>query len=137
MDFVERDVCPLAPDFAHEVRWIGSSGRVSLVVPSFGVFDGLHGQGLEFGDEFLQATGVVEPGPVALLLVRGEVAGDGLAVGAADPAQVGPVQEGRVGLAMTAGAAASGGAPHDASGQREVDVGQFGEDLASPASCLA
>ena len=45
-----------------------------------GFVEGLQGQGLEFGDEFVESAGVVEPVLVALLL-GGDLSGDGSADG--------------------------------------------------------
>src|SRR5260221_12653155 len=107
----------------------------SLVPGAFGLLEGFEGQVLQLGEEFAQAAGVVEPGPVALLLLGGQLAGDGLAVALADPAHVRPVQLGRVGLAPAHGLAAGGGAEDDAARPglaRPAGPGDPPQELAAP-----
>src|SRR5260221_2646063 len=86
----------------------------SLFPGAFGLLEGFQGQVLQLGEEFAQAAGVVEPGPVALLLLGGQLAGDGLAVALADPAHVRPRQLWPVALAPAHALAAGRGADPDA-----------------------
>ncbi len=82
----------------------------------FGFVEGLEGQGLEFGDELVESAGVVEPGLVALLLIAGDVSGDGLAGDGSGPAQVGAVEFWRVALAAASLLPAFGVAQDQAAG---------------------
>lgn len=78
--------------------------------------EGLEGQGLEFGDEFVESAGVVEPLLVATLLFGGDVSCDGLTGHGAGPSEVGAVEFWRVALAAAAVLAAFGAAPDEAAG---------------------
>ena len=42
-----------------------------LAPPSFGLFDGVDGEGFELGGQLAEAAGVVEPVPVTVELLRG------------------------------------------------------------------
>ena len=101
------------------------SGGGPLVV-GLGLFDG---ELFELVDEFAQASGVVEPGPVALCLFVGERAGDGLAGHAAGPGPVGTVAHVGVGVAVAVAVAAAAGARDQAAGQGRAErsdlVGEF------------
>jgi hypothetical protein len=88
------------------------------------------GESLELIDELAQSAGVVEPGPVAFGLGGAESFGDCFGADFADPGRVGAVAV--LGVAVTAarGGATAGGALHQASGKAEVELGDFGQDLA-------
>ena len=92
------------------LRWVSGAGRV------LGFVEGLEGQGLEFGDEFVESAGVVEPLLVALLLLGGDLSCDGLACHSSGPGEVGAVEFRRVALAAAAELPALGAAPDQTAG---------------------
>lgn len=62
-----------------------TAAAVSRGGPSFGLLDGLGGEGFEFADQFAEAPGVVEQGTVSLELGLAERPGDGPGADFADP----------------------------------------------------
>lgn len=100
-------------------------GWVSGLCGVLGFVEGFEGQGLEFGDEFVESAGVVEPLLVALLLLGGDRSCDGLACHGSRPGEVRAVELRRVALAATAGPAAFGAAPGEAARERESGLGEF------------
>ena len=92
----------------------------------------MEGDGLEFGEDLSDASGVVEPGSVALDLLGTEIARDGPSVGApAGLLQVGAVQLGGVGTAPAAGFAAAHAALDHAAWQDVADCRQFSPQAAN------
>lgn len=83
--------------------------------PSFGLLDGLGGEGFEFADQLAEAPGVVEQGTVPLELVLAERPGDGPGSDFADPRRVGAVEMGGVAVAP-APRGAGPGTPDPAAG---------------------
>ena len=62
-----------------------TAAAVSCGGPSFGLLDGLGGEGFEFADQRAEAPGVVEEGTVSLELGLAECPGDGPGADFADP----------------------------------------------------
>ena len=107
-----------------------SAAAVSRGGPSFGLLDGLGGEGLEFADQLTEAPGVVEQGTITLELVLAERPGDGPGSDFADPRRVGAVEMGGVAAAPAPRGAAAGGALDEASGQARAERGDLPGDLA-------
>ena len=82
----------------------------------------VHGRDLELGEEFFEASGVVEPGLVAGELFLGEESGHCLGVHGPGPLDVGAVEGGRVGFASAARLRAAHVAHDDAAREHTVDV---------------
>lgn len=61
------------PNLISTNLWVSFSALVVrlLAPPSFGVFDGVDGEGFELGGQLAEAAGVVEPVPVTVELLRG------------------------------------------------------------------
>src|ERR1019366_7434707 len=103
-------------------------GGLAASTGALGLFEGFQGKRLEFADELVQPSGVVEPCLVDPLLVFADLAGDGLAGDGTGPAQVGAVQRRWISVAPAGGGTAGAAAPDEAAGQREADLHEFAGD---------